>query len=109
MAGKFANEADEYVYGLSLDGCDAEAGDVQFAGWAGMTRFHYDEGTEVYYAAARDALAGRGGGLDRAPHSAIIREDGHGFVAVDYHYDEATLLAAWDAVLAEVEPNDEED
>ena len=83
MAGKFASAVDEVVWALSLDGCEAECGSVEFGdGWFGLVEFSADE------AAAIEVEAG----LDARPLGAIVNEDSQGFVSVDFH---TTIEGLW--------------
>lgn len=92
MAGKFASAIDEFVWAMSLDGCEDEAGSVEFgAGWFGMLHFCNDEA-----AAFRDD-----GWFATSPFGAIVHEDGFGFVGVEFFGGHDEIVRAW----AEVEAN----
>jgi len=86
MPGKFATETDAIVWEMSLNACDAECGDVQFGdGWHGLLTFNDGESATVAASLGEDTLYA----------GAIIREDGQGFVDVDYYEDAAALASAW--------------
>lgn len=96
MSGKFATETDEIVYDMSLSACDAECGDIQFGdGWHGLLTFNDGEAATVAASLGEDTMYA----------GAIIREDGQGFVDVDYYEDAATLASAW----AEIEDTTDDD
>ena len=84
---KFATEADEFVWDISLDGGIEEHGSVDEGGWYGRIEFRSKDiaclvpmmGIEVRYA--------------------IISEDDQGFVSVDYFLDRTSCDFAWKAII----------
>ena len=97
--GKFNTLIDEYVYGLSLDGCcDAETGDVEHGSWYGYMSGNFpgepdDRSYEDLNQDERDFLAGVAG--------AIVSVDGQGFVSVEYFDALPALEAAWAEIVAD--------
>ena len=76
MPGKFATEADEFIWTLSLSGCDDTMGDVQFgSGWFGYVELGHMLG---------DDEAATLGALGVTAKAAILNEDSQGFVEVSY-------------------------
>lgn len=88
MPGKFANECDEIAWDMTLTGCDAECGDVQFGdGWFGLLTLSETESATIRAA----------GAMDTTPAGCIVNEDGQGFVNVSYYDTMLDLMMSWDA------------
>ncbi len=97
---KFNSNADEMVYGWSLDGVP-ETGDVQTGHHYSLVEFDDHD---------RDVLSVNKG-LTNADsyYGAIVREDSQGFVDVSYFTSRVDLEQAWAAAfLAEASDIDEE-
>jgi hypothetical protein len=97
--GKFDNDMDAYIYGLSLDGCDEECGDsVDGTGWYGLVVGNLADADRAEFAELssedQTELAGYAG--------AIIGEDTQGFVSVEYFETETELRETWAQVLTDV-------
>ena len=106
--GKFDTILDSYVYDVSLDGgLDEELGDANGGGRYGLMRDgktifrDNDPFLETLNDAERELLESSAG--------VIISEDSQGFVGVGYYETEAELDAAWAAIEADFEDEDEAD
>lgn len=96
---------DEYVYSITLDGADQEAGDISEMGWwAGLLEGDLVEGV---LSAIRDnddppLLNDERKFLDRAA-GAIVEEDDQGFISVTYYATATKLNQAWENIQADEE------
>lgn len=87
--GKFYALQDEYLWELSLEGTDEEAGDANALGWAGLLNgpFEHPQLATVV--------------------GAILLENDVGFVSSTTYTDRATLKAAWAKISETVETESE--
>lgn len=96
--GKFDLMIDAYIWDLSLDGyCDEEAGSISETGiWYGRINAGIQDfaDSDLLNQDERDYL--------RSFVGAIVSEDSHGFVHVEYYASAGALRAAWREVEREV-------
>lgn len=79
---KFASDADEFVWDISMNGCAEEFGSVDEGGWYGKIGF-----------SLKDESCLRPMGVTAG--YAIIREDDQGFVYVSYYDAREEIEEAW--------------
>lgn len=107
--GKFegGKVIDQYIYELSLEGCDEELGDItERAVWCGLLRGNFKPNA----AARRDLemtkdeiefLSTRAG--------AIVIEYEQGFIEVEYYSSETALNLAWAEIARDLADEERED
>lgn len=102
--GKFDNDLDAYIFGISLDGCDEECGDsVGGSGWYGLLAGSLADADRMDLAllsTEEQAELVRFAG-------AIIGEDNQGFVNVECFETETELRETWEQVLADAEESED--
>jgi len=103
--GKFTNVVDQYVWGLTGDGADVEAGDSQDFGWYGLVKLTDEDVERVVgmAAEAKDVLTDDEIDLLNESEGVIVSENDQGFVHVEYFDDAADLEDAWNEVEAAAE------
>ena len=102
--GKFNTVIDGYVYSLSLDGCDNEAGDVATTNYYCTVRLGREGAKAILDEAARDsdALTLEEAKFIRSHYGAILEENNDGFVSVSYFKTKAALDKKWQTIEAVV-------
>lgn len=84
--GKFACEADEFVWDISLDGGIEEYGSVDEGRWYGRIEF---SNKDIAYLLPMEIDASY----------AIVSEDSQGFVYVEYFQDADKWERAWEEII----------
>lgn len=107
--GKFDTILDSYVYTVSLDGIDEEAGDAG-TGWYGLLRGDLREAVTDAAHEAKDKLTQEElKFLAENKAGAIIEETDQGFVSVENFSDDVVLDKEWARIVDAVEDAEDED
>jgi len=109
--GKFDTIIDSYVYELSLNGADDEAGSVTENGiWYGLMRGLKVGGQFSDFTAEQlNEMNASEKAFLRAQKGAIISENDQGFVTVDYYKDKASLEDEWATIMYELSPDESDE